>query len=105
MNITRRHFFQFFSKKTQPETEEMPNVESPLSFRSLAVEPLIGEVMLVGFNFAPRGWAFCNGQLISIAENSALFSILGTTYGGDGQTTFGLHSMVVRLWVMAMVLV
>ena len=44
-------------------------------------------------NFAPRGWAFCDGQLLSIASNTALFSILGTTYGGDGRTTFGLPDL------------
>src|SRR6187200_2070228 len=53
-------------------------------------EPFIGEIMLFAGNFAPRGWAFCNGQLLSIAQNTALFSLLGTTYGGDGQTTFAL---------------
>ena len=53
-------------------------------------EPFVGEVRLVGFNFAPRGWASCNGQLLSIAQNTALFSLLGTTFGGNGQTNFGL---------------
>lgn len=53
-------------------------------------EPFIGQIMQVGFNFAPRGWAPCQGQIISIAQNSALFSLLGTVYGGNGQTTFGL---------------
>lgn len=53
-------------------------------------EPFLGEIKLVGFNFAPRGWAFCNGQLLSISQNTALFSLLGTTYGGNGQTTFAL---------------
>lgn len=53
-------------------------------------EPFLGEIRAVGFNFAPRGWAFCAGQLMSIAQNSALFSLLGTTFGGDGVTTFGL---------------
>lgn len=49
--------------------------------------------MMFGGNFAPRGWAFCDGQLLPIAQNTALFSILGTTYGGDGQTTFGLPEL------------
>src|SRR5688572_6320685 len=53
-------------------------------------EPFLGEIRMVGFNFAPQGWAFCQGQLMSIAQNSALFSLLGTTFGGDGQTTFAL---------------
>ena len=56
-------------------------------------EPFIGEIKMVGFNFAPRGWAFCSGQLLSISQNTALFSILGTTYGGDGRTTFGLPEL------------
>jgi microcystin-dependent protein len=56
-------------------------------------EPFIGMLMLVGFNFAPRGWAFCNGQILSIAQNSALFSLLGTQYGGNGQTTFALPDL------------
>ena len=54
------------------------------------MEPFIGEVKYFGGNFAPRGWAFCQGQLLPIAQNDALFSILGTTYGGDGRTTFAL---------------
>lgn len=57
------------------------------------MEPLIGQLMLFGGNFAPRGWAFCDGQLLSIAQNTALFSILGTTYGGDGRTTFALPDL------------
>jgi microcystin-dependent protein len=57
------------------------------------MEPFIGEIMLFAGNFAPRGWAFCNGQEISIAQNTALFSILGTTYGGNGQTTFKLPDL------------
>lgn len=56
-------------------------------------EPFIGQLMLVPYNFAPRGWAFCNGQLLSIAQNTALFSLLGTTYGGDGVTTFALPDL------------
>ena len=54
---------------------------------------MIGEVRMFGGNFAPRQWAFCNGQLLAISGNSALFSILGTTYGGDGRTTFGLPDL------------
>lgn len=56
-------------------------------------EPFIGEIRIVGFNFAPRGWADCNGQLLPIAQNTALFSLLGTYYGGNGQTTFGLPDL------------
>ena len=61
------------------------------------MEPFIGQIMMFGGNFAPRGWAFCNGQLLSINENQALFAILGTTYGGDGRTSFGLPDLRGRL--------
>jgi len=50
----------------------------------------VGEIRMVGFNFAPQGWALCSGQLLSISQNTALFSILGVTYGGDGKSTFAL---------------
>jgi len=56
-------------------------------------EPFIGEIRMISFNFAPRGWAFCNGQLLPINQNQALFSILGTTYGGNGQTNFALPNL------------
>ena len=56
-------------------------------------DPFIGEIRLFPYNFAPRGWAFCNGQVLSIAQNTALFSLLGTTYGGNGQTTFALPDL------------
>lgn len=56
-------------------------------------EPFIGEIRAFGFNFAPRGWAQCNGQLLPIAQNSALFSLLGTIYGGDGRSTFALPDL------------
>ena len=56
-------------------------------------EPFIGMLMLVPYNFAPRGWAFCNGQIMSISQNTALFSLLGTTFGGDGQVTFALPDL------------
>lgn len=57
------------------------------------MEGFIGEIRMFGGNFAPRSWAFCEGQLLPISQNSALFSILGTTYGGDGRTTFGLPDL------------
>jgi microcystin-dependent protein len=60
-------------------------------------EPFIGEIRIFGFNFAPRGWALCNGQILSIAQNTALFSLLGTTYGGNGQTTFALPNLQSRV--------
>ena len=57
------------------------------------MEPMIGEVRIFAGNFAPRGWSLCQGQLLSISQNQALFSILGTTYGGDGRTSFALPDL------------
>lgn len=56
-------------------------------------EPFIAEIKIISWNFPPKGWTFCNGQLLPINQNQALFSILGTTYGGNGQTTFGLPNL------------
>jgi|ERR1043166_7022541 microcystin-dependent protein len=56
-------------------------------------DPFLGEIKLVSFNFPPKGWALCNGQLLAINQNQALFSLLGTTYGGNGQTTFALPDL------------
>ena len=64
-------------------------------------EPFIGEIRIFAGNFAPRGWALCDGQLLDIASHSALFSILGTTYGGDGRTTLGLPELRGRVPVHA----
>ncbi|MEM8908405.1 MAG: tail fiber protein [Bacteroidota bacterium] len=61
------------------------------------MNPLIGQILMFGGNFAPRGWALCDGQLLAISQNTALFSILGTTYGGDGRTTFALPDLRGRL--------
>jgi microcystin-dependent protein len=60
-------------------------------------EPFLGEIRMVSFNYAPRGWALCNGQLLPINTNQALFSLLGTNYGGNGQTTFGLPDLRGRI--------
>lgn len=60
-------------------------------------EPFLGEIRLFAGNFAPKGWAFCNGQIMPISQNSALFSLLGTTYGGNGQTTFALPNLQGRV--------
>lgn len=57
------------------------------------MDPFIGQITMFGGTFAPRGWAFCDGQLLAISSNEALFSILGTTYGGDGRTTFALPDL------------
>ncbi|MEL7114416.1 MAG: tail fiber protein [Pseudomonadota bacterium] len=56
-------------------------------------EPFLGEIRMMGFNFNPRGWAYCSGALLPISQNSALFSLLGTIYGGDGRTTFALPDL------------
>lgn len=56
-------------------------------------DPFLGEIRMFGFGFAPKGWASCNGQLLPISQNQALFSLLGTTYGGDGRTTFALPDL------------
>lgn len=64
-----------------------------LAIPAAAQEPFLGEIDLVAFNFAPKGWAMCNGQLFPINQNQALFALLGTTYGGNGQTTFALPDL------------
>ncbi|HKK74356.1 MAG TPA: tail fiber protein [Saprospiraceae bacterium] len=56
-------------------------------------EPFLAEVRIVGFDFPPRGWAFCDGQILPINQNQSLYSLLGTTYGGDGRTTFALPDL------------
>lgn len=68
-----------------------------MSLPTHAQDPFIGEIRMFAGNFAPRGWAFAQGQLMSIAQNTALFSILGTTYGGNGQTTFALPDLRGRM--------
>jgi microcystin-dependent protein len=60
-------------------------------------EPFLGEIKLMSFNFPPRGWALCNGQLLPINQNQPLFALLGTTYGGDGRNTFGLPNLQGRV--------
>ncbi len=60
-------------------------------------QPFLGQLQAFGFGFAPRGWAQCNGQILSIAQSSALFALLGTMYGGNGTTTFGLPNLQSRV--------
>jgi microcystin-dependent protein len=60
-------------------------------------QPFIGEIRMFGGSFAPAGWAFCDGQLMPISQNDALFTLIGTTYGGDGQETFGLPNLQSRI--------
>lgn len=64
-------------------------------------EPFVGEIRMFAGNFAPQGWAFCDGQLLAVSQNDALFSLLGTTYGGDGRTTFGLPDLRGRVPIHA----
>ncbi len=84
-----------------------PNLDNQNSATKVAnspttgMEPFIGEISMFAGNFAPRGWALCDGQLLSISQNSALFSILGTTYGGDGRTSFGLPDLRGRVPIHA----
>jgi microcystin-dependent protein len=62
-----------------------------------AEQPFLGEIFMFAGNFAPVGWAVCNGQILSISQNTALFTLLGTTYGGDGEQTFGLPNLQSRI--------
>ena len=64
-------------------------------------EPFVGEIRMFAGNFAPRGWAFCDGQLLAISQNDALFSVIGTLYGGDGRTTFALPDLRGRVPIHA----
>jgi microcystin-dependent protein len=64
-------------------------------------EPFVGEIRMFAGNFAPRGWAYCDGQLLVVSQNDALFSLLGTIYGGDGRTTFGLPDIRGRIPIHA----
>ncbi len=64
-------------------------------------EPFVGEIRMFAGNFAPRGWAYCDGQLLAVSQNDALFSLLGTIYGGDGRTTFGLPDLRGRIPIHA----
>jgi microcystin-dependent protein len=57
------------------------------------MDPFVAEIRIFGFNFAPKGWAFCDGQILPLSQNTALFSLLGTTYGGDGKSTFALPNL------------
>jgi microcystin-dependent protein len=82
-----------------PNNRDASTVLSNAHSPTVSSEPLVGEIMLVPYNFAPRGWAFCQGQLLPIAQNTALFSLLGTTYGGDGRTTFALPDLRGRMAV------
>ena len=81
----------FYSRKRYDATGNTNEAET------IGSSPFIGEVMLFAGNFAPLGWTFCQGQLLPISEYDALFALIGTTYGGDGQTTFGLPDLRSRI--------
>lgn len=86
-----------FSGSDSTQAKEVGNESSEINKDTnnnrMVFEPLLGSIMLFAGNFAPRGWAFCNGQLLAVSQNQALFSIIGTFYGGDGRTTFGLPDL------------
>lgn len=86
-----------FKKLTGVAGAAMLTAATLTSLPVMASEPFIGTIKYFGFNFAPRGWAQCDGQLLAISSNNALFALLGTTYGGDGRTTFALPDMRGRL--------
>ena len=75
------------------------NLCLPLSAHADASQPFVGEISCGGWNFCPSGWLDCNGQVLSIAQNEVLFQLIGTTYGGDGQTTFALPNITGRTMV------
>ena len=85
-------FLAFISLSFTGNSEET-NTAIKVEASDATSNPFIGAVVMFAGNFAPRGWALCDGQLLPINQNQALFSILGTTYGGDGRTTFGLPDL------------
>ena len=95
IQFTRRRFFG--SVLAAAAAGLAPGWARRASAAPQSSQPYIGEIMLVPFGFAPRFWALCNGQLLPINQNQALFSILGTTYGGNGQTTFALPHLQGRV--------
>lgn len=86
--------FMFVMAFTNLESETSVDQNAPFS-----TQPYLGQLAIFPYNFAPVGWARCDGQLLSISQNTALFSLLGTTYGGDGETTFGLPDLRGRVIV------
>ena len=86
-------FSFIISNKTSSEVNTVTPATDVVMENPVVLEPMIGQITMFAGNFAPRGWALCNGQLLAISQNQALFSILGTTYGGDGRTTFGLPDL------------
>ena len=92
MSFAKPSFFKsIFGKAAFAATLGLATLTA--STQAQAIEPFLGEVRTFGFNFCPRGWAATDGQLLPISQNSALFSLLGTIYGGDGRTTFSLPDL------------
>ena len=89
------------SNQLEQMTAELDGLRNAGCEDDIWSEPTIGQVAMFAGNFAPRGWAFCDGQLLPVSQNTALFSILGTIYGGDGRTTFGLPDLRGRVAVHA----
>src|SRR5512138_1802675 len=87
----RRH------REDAPRGRSSSSVTQWMSGESTMSEPFLAEVKIVSFNFAPKGWAMCNGQLLPINQNQALFALLGTTYGGDGRVNFALPDLRGRI--------
>jgi microcystin-dependent protein len=81
------------NRRTEEEGEDPENGHGQQYHRNLGTNPFVGEIRMFAGNFAPVGWALCDGSFMTIAENTALFSILGTTYGGDGKTNFALPDL------------
>jgi len=92
-NIVLGIFLLMGAATNSSVTKEDVKTETNNTYKTNSDNPFIGEIIMFGGNFAPRGWALCDGQLLPISQYSALFSILGTTYGGDGRTTFGLPDL------------
>ncbi len=89
------------SAKLSKMTADLDDLKATEAENAAWSEPTLGQIAMFAGNFAPRGWAFCDGSLLPINSNTALFSILGTTYGGDGRTTFGLPDLRGRVAVGA----
>lgn len=87
------------SEQTELKALASPTLLAPKDIQS--ANPFIGEIIMFAGNFAPRGWAFCDGTILQVSQNSALFSLLGTTFGGDGRTTFALPDLRGRVPVHA----
>lgn len=102
--MLRRAIVRFATETRACDRLALPHRPSRIGGRTetvRAMEPLLGSIILFGGNFEPRGWAFCNGQSLRISDYSALYSLLGTTYGGDGITTFKLPDLRGRVPVHA----